>query len=35
MNSDKGSILVIGATGQQGRATTHHLLDHGWNVRAF
>ncbi|MEV0762046.1 NmrA/HSCARG family protein [Nocardia sp. NPDC050435] len=35
MSSHKGSILVIGATGQQGRATTHHLLDHGWNVRAF
>jgi len=28
-------ILVIGATGQQGRVTTRQLLAGGWNVRAL
>jgi uncharacterized protein YbjT (DUF2867 family) len=28
-------ILVTGATGQQGGATTHHLLARGWSVRAL
>ena len=29
------TILVTGATGQQGSAVTHHLLKNGWKVRAF
>ena len=33
-HSDK-TILVIGATGQQGSAVTRHLLKNGWKVRAF
>jgi uncharacterized protein YbjT (DUF2867 family) len=32
---DKGSVLVIGATGQQGGATVRHLLERGRTVRAF
>ena len=28
-------ILVIGATGQQGRATVQHLLERRWPVRAL
>ncbi|GAB2639445.1 NmrA/HSCARG family protein [Nocardia goodfellowii] len=35
MSSDKGPVLVIGATGQQGRATTRQLLERGWEVKAF
>ncbi|WP_194814897.1 NmrA/HSCARG family protein [Nocardia sp. XZ_19_385] len=35
MSNDKGPVLVIGATGQQGRATTQQLLERGWGVRAF
>ncbi|MGW0246811.1 NmrA family NAD(P)-binding protein [Nocardia goodfellowii] len=35
MSSDKGPVLVIGATGQQGRATTQQLLERGWEVKAF
>lgn len=35
MTNVKGPVLVIGATGQQGRATTQHLLERGWEVRAF
>ncbi|MFB8274096.1 NmrA/HSCARG family protein [Nocardia colli] len=35
MNSGKGPVLVIGATGQQGRATTAQLLERGWEVHAF
>ncbi|WP_194834535.1 NmrA/HSCARG family protein [Nocardia sp. XZ_19_369] len=35
MNSNKGPVLVIGATGQQGRATTAQLLERGWEVHAF
>jgi uncharacterized protein YbjT (DUF2867 family) len=31
----KGTVLVTGATGQQGGATARHLLDRGWQVRAF
>lgn len=34
MNSDK-TILVTGATGHQGGASTRHLLEDGWHVRAF
>ena len=34
MAGKKGPVLVIGATGQQGRATTAHLLEDGWEVRA-
>ncbi len=33
-HADK-TILVIGATGQQGGAATHHLLQDGWRVRAL
>ncbi|MFC9439079.1 NmrA/HSCARG family protein [Nocardia sp. NPDC057030] len=35
MNGGKGPVLVIGATGQQGRATTAQLLENGWEVHAF
>ncbi|WP_433672033.1 NmrA/HSCARG family protein [Nocardia sp. CA-136227] len=35
MTNDKGPVLVIGATGQQGRATTRQLLERGWEVHAF
>lgn len=35
MATTKGPVLVIGATGQQGRATIGHLLQRGWEVRAF
>ncbi|MFC9894326.1 NmrA/HSCARG family protein [Nocardia sp. NPDC127579] len=35
MSDNKGPVLVIGATGQQGRATTRQLLERGWDVRAF
>lgn len=35
MNGNKGPVLVIGATGQQGRATTGQLLERGWEVHAF
>ncbi|WP_327145396.1 NmrA/HSCARG family protein [Nocardia sp. NBC_01327] len=35
MTNNKGPILVIGATGQQGRATTEQLLKRGWEVHAF
>jgi uncharacterized protein YbjT (DUF2867 family) len=31
----KGIVLVTGATGNQGRATAHHLLSDGWQVRAL
>lgn len=34
MSSDK-SILVTGATGNQGRAVVRHLLQHGFKVRAL
>ena len=33
-NSDK-LIVVTGATGRQGGATTRHLLAQGWRVRAL
>lgn len=33
-NSDK-TIVVTGATGQQGGAAARHLLDQGWRVRAL
>ncbi|GHO57833.1 NmrA/HSCARG family protein [Ktedonobacter robiniae] len=29
------TVFVLGATGQQGGATTRHLLAKGWRVRAF
>ena len=35
MTNDNGPILVIGATGQQGRATTYRLLESGRRVKAF
>lgn len=35
MNATNGPVLVIGATGQQGRATTRHLLEDGCKVNAF
>lgn len=35
MTSVEGPVLVIGASGQQGRATTQHLLERGWEVHAF
>ena len=35
MAATKGPVLVIGATGQQGRTTTGELLRRGWQVRAF
>ncbi|MFI6959464.1 NmrA/HSCARG family protein [Nocardia sp. NPDC050408] len=35
MTGSKGPVLVIGATGQQGRATTGQLLERGWEVHAF
>lgn len=35
MATTKGPVLVIGATRQQGRATTGQLLQRGWEVRAF
>jgi len=33
--SNRGTILVLGATGQQGGATVRHLLADGWRVRAL
>lgn len=35
MDTRGKTILVIGATGQQGSAATRHLMDDGWKVRAF
>jgi uncharacterized protein YbjT (DUF2867 family) len=35
MATTEGPVLVIGATGQQGRATVGHLLERGWEARAF
>ncbi|MFC9999205.1 NmrA/HSCARG family protein [Nocardia sp. NPDC127526] len=35
MSTTKGPILVIGPTGQQGRAVAHHLLARGREVNAF
>ena len=35
MNISEKTILVTGATGQQGGAVTRHLLRHGWRVRAL
>ncbi|WP_144127284.1 NmrA/HSCARG family protein [Catellatospora sichuanensis] len=35
MTTDFRAVLVIGATGQQGRAAVRALLVRGWNVRAF
>jgi uncharacterized protein YbjT (DUF2867 family) len=35
MNKQGKIILVTGATGQQGGATTRHLLQNGWQVRAL
>jgi len=34
LNTDK-TILVLGATGQQGRPTVEHLIQAGWHVRAL
>ena len=33
--NEKKTILVSGATGQQGGATVKHLLAKGWTVRAL
>jgi uncharacterized protein YbjT (DUF2867 family) len=35
MMDDKGPVLVIGATGQQGSATAWALLERGWTVHAL
>ncbi len=35
MTDRAGPVLVIGATGQQGRATTWALLERGWTVHAL
>lgn len=35
MNKSDKTILVTGATGQQGGATARHLLADGWNVKAL
>lgn len=35
MNTRPGSILVAGATGNQGGATLRHLRGQGWKVRAL
>ena len=35
MNNSEKTIVVIGATGQQGGATARHLLAQGWRVRAL
>ncbi|MFJ9173205.1 NmrA/HSCARG family protein [Streptomyces sp. NPDC102360] len=35
MNSHDKTVLVTGATGNQGGATARHLLADGWQVRAF
>lgn len=35
MNKNDLTILVTGATGQQGGAVARHLLKEGWQVRAF
>jgi uncharacterized protein YbjT (DUF2867 family) len=35
MTTGNKTILVLGATGQQGGAVTGHLLRDGWQVRAF
>ncbi|CAG7635355.1 NmrA/HSCARG family protein [Paenibacillus allorhizosphaerae] len=35
MTSFNKTVLVLGATGQQGGAATAHLLADGWQVRAF
>jgi uncharacterized protein YbjT (DUF2867 family) len=35
MITDDRTVLVIGATGQQGGAAARALLARGWNVRAF
>ena len=35
MTTQKGTILVIGATGKQGRAAIDHLLRGGWKVRGL
>lgn len=34
-NSSNQTILVAGATGNQGGAIARHLLQHGFTVRAF
>ncbi|GAA0376523.1 NmrA/HSCARG family protein [Microbispora corallina] len=35
MESTARTVVVVGATGLQGRAVTRHLLDGGWRVRAL
>lgn len=35
MTTSNKTVLVLGATGQQGGAVTAHLLADGWQVRAF
>lgn len=35
MDRESRTIVVVGATGLQGRAVSRHLLDQGWRVRAL
>src|SRR5689334_25115588 len=35
MPDHTGTVLVIGATGQQGGATARSLLERGWETKAF
>jgi uncharacterized protein YbjT (DUF2867 family) len=35
MNTFEKTVLVLGATGRQGGATAHHLLNKGWKVRVL
>jgi uncharacterized protein YbjT (DUF2867 family) len=34
LNADK-TVLITGATGQQGGAVIHHMLAKGWNLRVL
>lgn len=35
MTTSQKTVLVLGATGRQGGATAHHLLNNGWTVKAM